>query len=344
MKRISLLCGLVLLCAGTTTAQNNGELSGLLFGDYYWMASSHDENLEGENGFWIRRIYLTYDKDLSGSFSARIRLEMNSEGDFMSPANLEPVVKDAYLEWESGEHAIIAGISGTPTFGLSEDTWGYRSVEKAPLDLHDFGGSRDFGIAAEGRIGSESNLRYHLMFGNGNSNRGSEVNKGKKWMLSLAYYLTDHFVIEGYADWNDRTGEMDYYTFKGFAGYQSDSFNAGFVYAHQKRENFFMTASQSADLELDLFSAFTNFAISEKTTGLLRVDHMFEPNPDMTDNSYLPFSGEAEPTLLIAGIDVELVDDVHLIPNIETIVYGKNEAGETPATSLLPRLTLFFIF
>lgn len=343
MKRIPLLCGLVLLCTGTVTAQNNGELSGLFFGDYFWMASNHDENLEGQNGFWIRRIYLTYDRNLTDSFSARVRLEMNSEGDFITSAKLEPVVKDAYLEWKSGEHSIIAGISGTPTFGLSEDVWGYRSVEKAPLDLHNFGSSRDFGIAAEGKLGPEGNLRYHLMFGNGNSN-GSEVNKGKKWMLSLAYYLTDHFVIEGYADWNDRAEDTDYSTLKGFAGYQSDSFSAGFVYAHQKREKFFTTAGQSEDLELDIFSAFTNFSLSEKTTALFRIDHMFEPNPGMTDNDYLPFSGEAESTLVIAGIDIELDENVHLIPNIETIVYGKNTAGETPTTDVLPRLTLFFTF
>lgn len=343
MKKLALLSVIALLCAGTTTAQDKGELSALLFGDYFWMASNHDEDLEGKNGFWIRRIYLTYDRGLSDSFSARIRLEMSSEGDFVTSAKLDPVVKDAYLEWESGDHAILAGISGTPTFNISEDVWGYRSVEKAPLDLHDFGSSRDFGIAAEGKLGANGNLQYNLMFGNGNSN-SSEVDKGKKWMLSLAYNLNQNFVIEAYADWNDQTGDTDYYTLKGFAGYQSDSFNAGFVYAHQKRDNFFDEADQMTDLELDIISAFTNFSISEKTTGLLRVDHMFEPNPDMVDNDYLPFSTESESTLIITGIDIAVDDHVHLIPNIETIVYGENKVGDTPATDILPKMTLFFTF
>lgn len=343
MKKLALLSVIVLLCAGAITAQDKGELSGLLFGDYFWMASNHDEDLEGKNGFWIRRIYLTYDRSLSDSFSARVRLEMSSEGNFVTSAKLDPVVKDAYLEWESGDHAILAGISGTPTFNISEDVWGYRSVEKAPLDLHDFGSSRDFGIAAQGKLGGNGNLQYNLMFGNGNSN-SSEVDKGKKWMLSLAYNLTENFVIEAYGDWNDQAGDTDYYTLKGFAGYQSDSFNAGFVYAHQKRDNFYDETNQMTDLELDIISAFTNFSISEKTTGLLRVDHMFEPNPDIVDNDYLPFNVESESTLIIAGIDIALDDNVHLIPNIETIIYGENAAGDTPNTDILPRMTLFFTF
>ena len=344
MKKLALLGVVVLLCAGTATSQDKGELSGLIFSDYYWMASNHNEDLENSNGFWIRRIYLTYDRDLNDSFSARVRLEMSSEGDFLTSAKLDPVVKDAYLEWESENHAIIAGISGTPTFNISEDVWGYRSVEKAPLDLHDFGSSRDFGIAAEGTLGSNGNLQYNLMFGNGNSNGGSDVNKGKKWMLSLAYNLTENFIIEAYGDWNDQAGDTDSYTLKGFAGYESDSFNAGFVYAHQKRENFFSETEQMADLELDIISAFTNFSISEKATGLLRVDHMFEPNPDMVDNDYLPFNVEAESTLIIAGIDFTVDENVHLIPNVETIIYGENASGETPTTDVLPRLTLFFSF
>lgn len=343
MKKLTLLSVIILLCAGTGTAQDNGELSGLLFGDYFWMASNHNEDLENSNGFWIRRIYLTYDRDLSDSFSARVRFEISSEGDFLTSAKLNPVVKDAYLKWKSGNHAILAGISGTPTFGISEDVWGYRSVEKAPLDLHDFGSSRDFGIKAQGKLGANGKLQYNFMFGNGNSNK-SEIDQGKKWMLSLAYNLTEHFVIEGYGDWNDQAGDTDYYTLKGFAGYQSDSFNAGFVYAHQKRDNFFAETDQMTDLELDIISAFTNFSISEKATGLLRVDHMFEPNPNMMDNDYLPFNIESESTLIIAGIDFAVDENIHLIPNIETIIYGENAAGETPTTDILPRMTLFFTF
>ncbi len=59
---------LVLLCFtqffSESPAQQPIRISGLFFGDYFFMAISHNEDLESENAFWIRRIYLRLDKDL----------------------------------------------------------------------------------------------------------------------------------------------------------------------------------------------------------------------------------------------------------------------------------------
>ncbi len=41
------------------------KISGLAFGDFYWIAANHDENLKDRNGFWFRRLYLTFDKALT---------------------------------------------------------------------------------------------------------------------------------------------------------------------------------------------------------------------------------------------------------------------------------------
>jgi hypothetical protein len=156
MKTSGLLGALLLLWASTTFAQSNliknGEFSGRVYSDYYWMAANHDPDLVGENGFWIRRVYFTYDQEISDAFSARFRLEGNSPGDFSTSAKISPVVKDLYLRWTRGQHQIEAGISSTPTFGLVEDVWGYRSVEKTPLDMQDFASSRDFGLSFEGEL------------------------------------------------------------------------------------------------------------------------------------------------------------------------------------------------
>ncbi len=60
------------------------KISGLAFGDYYYVAANHRDELVDQNGFWFRRIYLTYDHTLTKAFSLRVRLEMNSKGDFES--------------------------------------------------------------------------------------------------------------------------------------------------------------------------------------------------------------------------------------------------------------------
>lgn len=346
MRPIAALC-IILFGWSLSTAHaqhkvgDSGELSGLVFGDFYWIPFNHNEDLEGNTGFWFRRIYLTYDYEMSDSFSGRFRLEANSEGDFTSSSSMVPDVKDAYLRWRSNEedHSIYAGISSTPTFNLTEDVWGYRPVEKSPLDLHGFGSSRDFGIKAMGQLGEDRKLGYNFMFGNGNSNR-NEINKGKKVMLALNYQLTEHWVIEGYGDYNGLPQDRNIYTGQVFLGYQSDNLNAGALYAYQFRNN----TVNNGDLNQNLASVFANATISDELSALLRLDHMFDPNPNGEGIDYLPFSNGAPSTLVIAGLDLLVGPDIHLIPNFEAIIYGENDLGQTPGADLQPRLTIYYNF
>lgn len=349
MRRIAFLCFMLIgLWAGTATAQvsvgEKGTLKGTVFGDFYWIPQNHDSELEGNNGFWFRRIYVTYERDISDSFSSRMRLEMSSEGDFVTDSKLNAVIKDAYLKWSNQSHSIYAGITSVPTWGLVEDVWGYRSVEKTPLDLQKFGSSRDFGIKARGKLGPDKKLGYNLMVGNGNSN-ATELNKGKKAMLALNYRLTDNWTVEAYGDYNGLTGENDIYTAQGFLAYQSETLHFGALYAVQFRENTTLAVGNAVEtVHLDLASLFTNFKITEQTRGLFRIDHMLAPNPQGPGIDYIPFSEEAQSTLFLGGVDIELDPMVHLIPNIETVVYGENSSGETPGADVIPRLTLHFNF
>lgn len=345
-KTICILMGwmCLLVASSPALAQVNvgdkGQLSGLVFGDYYWMASNHNNDIEGQNGFWIRRIYLTYDREISDSFSSRVRLEMSSAGDFTTSAKMTPVVKDAYLKWKNDTQQVLVGISSTPTFGLTEDIWKYRSVEKTPLDLQNFGSSRDFGIAARGQLTKGGSLAYHVMIGNGNGNK-NEIDKGKKVMLALTWKLADHVVVQGYGDWNDRPDNTDELTGQGLIAYRSEDVNVGFLYAFQKRRN---AGPGNADVDVSLVSLFAHGSLSENISGLLRVDHVFDPNPGVASNDYIPFYEQAESTLLIGGVDVSLDPKVHLIPNIESVIYGKPSASSTPKSDLIPRLTLFYTF
>lgn len=318
---------------------DKGTLGGTVFADYYWMAQHHNNEIEGRNGFWFRRIYLTYDHKLSGQFSGRLRLETSSAGDFESGPEMIPNVKDAYLKWQNDQHQILAGISSTPTWGLVEDVWGYRSVEKSPLDLHGIGSSRDFGLSFKGDLDKNGKVNYHFFFGNGNGTR-PEIDRGKKFMLSLAYNITDHLVIEGYADWNDASETFDSYTAQLFVGYQSDEFNFGALGAYHDSGPF----GGVEEVTIDLISVFMNAAFSEKTNIFLRADHHFEPYSGGSENSYIPFAEGVESTFIVGGIDYLIEDQIHLMPNIEAIVYGENAFGITPDTDIIPRLTLFYEF
>lgn len=344
MKRLALLCLLFIGFSATQsfaqiTIGDDATLSGRVYSDYYWMAQHHNEDIDGKNGFWFRRIYMTYNRDLNESISTRVRLEMNSAGDFQSGTEMIPNVKDAYLKWQNENHQILAGISSSPTFGLTEDVWGYRSVEKSPQDLYDFGSSRDFGLAFKGRLGQAGDLNYHLFVGNGNGNK-PDVNRGKKVMLSLGYNLTDKIVIEGYGDYNSQTNDPDSYTAQLFGGYESEKLNVGALYSNQYHEGQLGLSAQS----LDLVSVFSNFKINDTTKGFLRADHLFDGYMGGGGNSYIPFAEDVESTFLVGGADFLLADQVHLMPNIEAIIYGKNGQGISPDTDIIPRLTLSWEF
>ena len=64
---VSVLVGMMFI---TTTVWGQGSFNGYMFGDIYYLASHDDggaddggadDGIEGSNGLWFRRIYLTFD-------------------------------------------------------------------------------------------------------------------------------------------------------------------------------------------------------------------------------------------------------------------------------------------
>lgn len=342
MRKLIWIIGGLLILAGLAMAgekKDKGKISGYMFGDVYYMTKNHLAELESRNGIWFRRIYFTYDRKLTDAWSTRMRLEMGTPDGFSDNADKAvPFIKDAYLKYKFNHQQLLLGISPTPSFQLLEKVWGYRSVEKTPLDLQKMASSRDFGLAAKGKLGSSGNIVYHLMLANGNSNK-SDNNKGKKVMLAIGFYPVKKFVVEVYGDWNDLPGSTDWYTVQGFAGYKSKTFRAGVQYAHQIRQQ-----AGTGDMTLDIGSLFAVIKAAPRTHLFARVDRLFDPNPSGKKISYLPMDSDAKATLFIVGVDYSPVKNVYFMPNLEAVVYDAPAVGETPDPDVLPRLTFFYKF
>lgn len=332
---IKLLIVLPILAAGST-ALAQGKIKGYMFGDYYYVLKNHDSSIEESNGFWFRRIYFTYDHTLDDEFSVRFRLEMNSPGDFSRSSKLQPFLKDGYLKWTRSNHAIILGLSSTPTWNHLESVWGYRSVEKTPGDLYKWDSSRDFGIAFKGNLGSEKRVNYHLMFANGGGTR-SETNKGKKLRLALGYNLTSNITVEAFGDWEERPGNSNRYSAQGVATYHSESVRLGAQLYHQTRK------SDTGDLDLELLSLFGAAKLSEKVWGFARWDRAFDSLPDGPGISYLPIDGTAKFNFLLLGIDIMPHKQVHFMPNVELVFYG-DKNGSSPDSDVIPRFTFYYVW
>jgi len=314
------------------------RVSGLVFGDYYYVAGNHRDELESQNGFWLRRIYFTYDHTLSKAFSLRVRLEANSRGDFTSTGANTPYIKDAWLKWALGAHALTFGLAPTANIDFIDGFQGYRSVEKSPIDLYRWDSSRDLGLVLQGGLGEKRRTSYSFQFGNG-SGTGSEVDASKAVRGQLVHRFASGLVLEGYADWQDRPEARDVWTAEAFAGWQEKAWRASLQYGHQERRE---AGPGGSDLELDFLSAFAAVQLSPKVTLLGRVDRNFDPIPGGETIDYMPFSDQAKSTFGYLGADVTLHKNVHLIPNVELTAYDEADEGTTPGTDVVPRVTLFF--
>ena len=329
---------LVVMLLGTQTAWSQStRFSGYMFGDYYYVAASHNPDLEERNGFWFRRIYFTFDQEISEGWSVRLRTEMNQPGDFTSGSKMTPVVKDAYVQWSNGRHKIVLGISPTPTWDRLEKAWGYRAVEKTPLDLYKFGSSRDFGLSARGKLDADGRVQYHVMVANGAGN-GAEADKGKKVLASLAFSPVKEFTVEGYADFEDRPGRTNRTTLQGAAWYSRKEGRIGVQYAHQIRQK-----ADGGEDTFDVFSVFGVMRLQDKLYALARFDRQFQFNPKAASIAYVPFAEDAEAGFIVAGLDYGLTDKVHVMPSVEVVTYSE-AAVETPDSDVLARFTFYYKF
>ena len=357
MKRWSYLLVIALASALLPNmAQSQVKIKGYMFGEYYYVLNHNsgdieDGGIEDRNGFWFRRIYFTADSQLADNIKARLRFEMNSPGKlpFDSSDKLSAYVKDAYLSYKTGGQEVLFGIVSTPTFGHNiEDIWGYRQLEKTPLDLMKLAPSRDFGIALKGHLDEGKAFNYYFLFANGASNQG-ETDQGKKVYGSLAFKPAKGLTLEVYGDYEHADDGKRYYVYQGFGGYQGDRGRVGILYA---RRHFKQKLEDGDDLEndYDIISAFGVFKAAKDVEFITRYDRMFgdgfESNFKGTGIDYIPFANSpgAPFNLVIAGISWNAAKNVWLIPNIKHVFYGDPDEGERPSEDVYANFTIFFKF
>ncbi|MFT5373788.1 MAG: hypothetical protein ACI906_000604 [Candidatus Latescibacterota bacterium] len=326
MKKAIFFSAALLLAAAIPAAHAaDGKVSGYMFGDYYYVAAADDaaKLSEKQNAFQLRRVYFNYDKEIDEGVSTRFRLEANDAG-FGKGSNMEPFVKHAYIKWSKavGGADVYLGLSGTPTWALSEKFWGYRSVEKTVLDLNKIGSSADLGVALKGKSGK---LAYTAMVGNGPGKK-PENDNGKKIYGSLSFAASEALTIEGYADFNMLPGEQDQMTLKVFAGYQGEGLSGG-VEAFSRVNKAAGVAKQAGDdVTISGVSLFATLPLGDSLKGFGRLDAVSNDDKDTTD------------MLIIAGVDHSPTKNVHLMPNIYV------QLPDGPDPSIQGRLTFYYKF
>jgi len=336
-KNIVLTAALLLLVIPGVCLKGEGKFSGLMFGDYYYALAHHDATVENNNGFWLRRIYFTYDNTLTDKIAMRFRLEMNSPGDFKTSTTLIPFVKDAYLATKIGKHTLMLGLISTPLYDNLDEYWGYRPMEKTPIDLFKFGNSREFGLGLKGALDAKNKLTYTVVVGNGAGTK-SETDRGKAVYGRLNFQPVPALFFELYADYTDMGNDSSVNILQAFAGVKGKWGRSGLNYGMRTAKQ----AGTSSDLKFA--SLFAVFKVSPKLDIVGRFDRMLDANPNGSKIEYIPMAGNAKANVLLAGLGWSLSENVKVIPNIKYVFYDAPESGDKPQADFYTYLTLYFKF
>ena len=337
----------VFLCSAAAqesgTPLPKGALSGLMFGDYYYNIRQRDTAKENLNGFAFRRIYFTYDYAISPKFDSRFRLEADqSSNSLTAGGKLGVMVKDAYIKWKGifEGHDLIFGLSPTPAFDVSEDAWGYRSLEKTIMDLRGIVSSRDMGIDMKGQISSDNMARYWVKIGN-NASNGPEGDKFKRYYGLLQFKLTDEVQATLYGDFDAENGVVDPLTHDRvsndriteafFLGYRKPNNCSIGLEAFHKTVNNGMAAAGGGLQNMQTWGI-TGYAwgsVADDVRLVGRVDY-FDPNTQVDKDGSI---------LVIAALDYLPSPDVHVMPNVEIQSYQADVESDVVA-----RMTFYYVF
>lgn len=355
MKFILLLISIVFTFPALLAQEKPAaKLSGYMFGDFFYnvardtsigsMSNTATGGVQDLNGFQFRRIYLTYDGDISPSFTSRLRLEGSAGA---------PFIKDAYIKWKNifNGSDLVFGLQPTPAFEVSETIWGYRSLEKTILDLRGIVSPRDLSISLRGKMDEQGMLGYWIMFGN-NSSIGSESDKYKRLYGHLQILPAEKILLTIYADYkmqravNDlkststpkATLNHNVLTAALFAGYaEKGSYNLGVEGFLQSTPNDFKDGSLDSLVTRNAVgvSIFGSVNIGGDLTLVGRYD-FFDPN------THSKAAGDMR-NYFILGADWKADKNVSIIPNIQYEIY-EAAGGRSFDPSLTARITLFYTF
>lgn len=336
------------------------KFSGYMFGDYFYnVQANENQDLipnraingpEDFNAFVFRRIYFTFDDQISEKFSTRFRLEADNAS-LNTDLKISVFVKDAWLRWKDlyKDGDLWLGIQPTPAFEIEEGLWNYRSLEKTIMDLRGTVSSRDFGAALRGKSSSGKH-NYWLMVGNNSGNR-IELDKFKRFYFQYWLNLTK-LTITAYYDYrqnpdviippitpgvppqvlgaNVNTGAL-------FVGYGvKDKYEVGVSTFIQNSANGFTVLGQPKDRNT-LGTSIWGWANFSERYGVVGRYDFFDPNTDnAVKNDYRNF--------WLFSFVYRPIKNIWIMPNVVGEQYQNLPEGLELKTAIQPRITFYWIF
>ena len=343
--------------------ESEGTFSGYMFGDYFYninrdtsILSIPYSALSGKkdlNGFQIRKIYFTYDADISKEFSSRFRLDAEPET-VLPNGKMGVSVKDAYLKWKNifPGSDFYFGLQPTPAFYTTVNFWGYRLLEKSPLDLRDIVPSRDLAVALKGKVDKKGIFSYWVQLGNGTENADfdkykriyAHINLNPSKSLKVILYGDVKFQPKINYRINDVNSEKlnnNIYTTDLFLGYSfKNTLRIGAEGFIQKITNGYYNLSGTTIIYKTKntfgFSFFQVYSLDPLFDIIGRYDYF--------DNNVNTYSKGDSRNYFIFGFSYKPNPDVSITPNLLVETYERSIYGQHYEPSVTARITFFYSY
>ena len=122
---------LLLLSLFLVTIYGQGSFSGATYFDYSYDLT---EDAINDAGFALKRVYFTYEQSLSEEISYKFQTDIDYNN---SPMNV--YIKNAKIDWKlpgASFGKLTLGLQGMNIFNVTEKTWGFRFLQKSPMDKY----------------------------------------------------------------------------------------------------------------------------------------------------------------------------------------------------------------
>jgi hypothetical protein len=270
-----------------------------------------------DEAFDMKRVYLKYSNTISDDLSFKLTYDIGRSSDThgsltICPDNAEDCVdsttdtklssylKHAYINYSQSFGLVSVGVIGTNSYGAQEKTWGYRFIEKSPLDKAKWTNTADFGIGYAKSFG-DINVSAQIL--NGEGYKKTQDSEG-----DFAVYLRLLYG-EGKLNKNDgfnvglvMTNHVDDQLVGLFGGWAKDKIRTGLEY------NRWDAGSDS----YVMLSNYLNYSLSDKWDVFVRNDRVEEIEISNTEsNAYV-------------GAVWKLNNNLHIAPHF-TMSDGEND-------------------
>ncbi len=352
MKRYLLLL-LMLVCVSAFAQEEKpkGKFNGVLFGDYFYKFDGDSSGAGNQysaygyktQGVTVRRARLHYEYTFNEDFAGNFGIELNDVTKIDNKVSF--MVYDAQFEWKNvvPNSSMFFGLMPSPTFvwGMSEQTYGYRSLEKTIADKNKIGTALEIGAMLKGKFDKEGNYGYTVMLGNGKGS-SAEVSKFPKFYGSVFAKFLENFSAEVYYDYQNSYNEQYRMTFKGVLAYKSKDMTFMFEPFIQNRNN----AVKLTDPQNP-----AGFSVSGKVNVLKRKDaertealNIFARYDYYDPDSNNGQAGFRE-NFIMAGLDFLPFKQFHVMPNIWINAYkDKSSANISRPDDIVGRITLWYVY